>query len=71
MLKDYCKIENADNLNPGIEVSHLHKKYGTHVAVDDFSINIYQDQITALLGHNGAGKTTTMSIITGDKSLLK
>ena len=35
------------------------------VAVNGLSLNIYKDQITALLGHNGAGKTTTMSILTG------
>ena len=34
-------------------------------AVDNVSLNIYKDQITALLGHNGAGKTTTMSMLTG------
>ena len=28
-------------------------------------MNIYEGQITALLGHNGAGKTTTLSILTG------
>jgi ABC-type multidrug transport system ATPase subunit len=26
---------------------------------------LFQDQVTALLGHNGAGKTTTISILTG------
>ena len=34
-------------------------------AVDNFSLDMYKGQITALLGHNGAGKTTTMSILTG------
>ena len=34
-------------------------------AVDNLSLNMYEGQITALLGHNGAGKTTTMSIMTG------
>lgn len=30
------------------------------------TMNIYEGQITALLGHNGAGKTTTMSMLTGN-----
>lgn len=34
-------------------------------AVQDLSLNIYEGQITVLLGHNGAGKTTTLSILTG------
>ena len=29
------------------------------------SLNIYKNQIFALLGHNGAGKTTTISVLTG------
>jgi len=35
-------------------------------AVDRLSIDIYEGDITALLGHNGAGKTTTMFMLTGD-----
>ena len=35
------------------------------MAVKDVCLNMYEGQITALLGHNGAGKTTTMSILTG------
>ncbi len=35
------------------------------VAVEDLSLNLYENQITALLGHNGAGKTTTMSMLVG------
>lgn len=35
------------------------------VAVKNLSLNMYDDQITVLLGHNGAGKTTTMSMLTG------
>lgn len=29
------------------------------------SLNMYEGQISVLLGHNGAGKTTTMSMLTG------
>lgn len=34
-------------------------------AVDNLNLDMYNGQITALLGHNGAGKTTTMSMLTG------
>ena len=46
----------------------LYHHQGLHtakVAVDNLYLNVYQDQITVLLGHNGAGKTTTMSILVG------
>ena len=45
--------------------SHTEKEKRRKVAVDGLSLNMYEGQITALLGHNGAGKTTTMSILTG------
>jgi len=35
-------------------------------AVDGLSIDMYEGDITALLGHNGAGKTTTMFMLTGN-----
>ena len=35
------------------------------VAVSGMSLDMYEGEITALLGHNGAGKTTTMSMLTG------
>lgn len=30
-------------------------------------MNMFEGQITVLLGHNGAGKTTALSMLTGDK----
>lgn len=40
-------------------------------ALKGISVDFYQKQITALLGHNGAGKTTMMSILTGKSRTCK
>uniref|UniRef100_A0A8C6DNL9 ABC transporter domain-containing protein n=1 Tax=Moschus moschiferus TaxID=68415 RepID=A0A8C6DNL9_MOSMO len=61
--------DEPTNLIKGIEIHHLYKVFykgrDEHVAVKDLTMNLYQGQITVLLGHNGAGKTTTCSILTG------
>lgn len=51
--------------NAGIQVRGLRKVYDKKVAVKNLNLNMYEDQITVLLGHNGAGKSTTMSMLTG------
>lgn len=48
-----------------IEISHLSKKYGSHLAVNDISFTAEPGKIYGFLGPNGAGKSTTMNIITG------
>ena len=48
-----------------IEISHLTKKYGTNVAVNDLNLTLEPGNIYGFLGPNGAGKSTTMNIITG------
>ena len=48
-----------------IEVSHLTKQYGNHLAVDDVSFTVADGQICGLLGPNGAGKSPIMNILTG------
>ena len=48
-----------------IEVKHLTKKYGTHLAVDDLSFTIEKGRIYGFLGPNGAGKTTTLKAVVG------
>lgn len=48
-----------------ITVSHLGKRYGATVAVDDVSLNVVQGEVFGLIGPNGAGKTTTMECVQG------
>ncbi|KAI3387327.1 hypothetical protein SNEBB_003850 [Seison nebaliae] len=35
------------------------------IAVDNLNMKVYENEITAFLGHNGAGKSTTINILTG------
>nr|QNH67859.1 ATP-binding cassette transporter subfamily A member 3 X2 [Brachionus rotundiformis] len=57
------------NRKIGIKIDKISKNFrqlGTiKQAVNDLSLNIYEGQISVLLGHNGAGKSTTISMITG------
>lgn len=48
-----------------IEVSHLTKRYGEHLAIDDLKFSIKKGEVVGFLGPNGAGKSTTMKILTG------
>lgn len=49
----------------GIEVTHINKRFGSFVALDDVSLNFPQGELTALLGPSGCGKTTLLRIIAG------
>ena len=48
-----------------IEATHLTKRYGPKVAVDDVSFSVPPGVVTGFLGPNGAGKSTTMRLILG------
>ena len=50
---------------PILEVSHLTKKFGGLVAVNDASFTVEENRITCLIGPNGSGKTTVFNLITG------
>lgn len=47
------------------EVTHLSKRFGKVLAVDDVSFTVAENKIYGLLGRNGAGKTTLMQLLTG------
>jgi ABC-type multidrug transport system ATPase subunit len=56
-----------------VKINNLYKKFSygygpaqrSVTAVNNLCLTMYENQITALLGHNGAGKSTTISILTG------
>jgi ABC-2 type transport system ATP-binding protein len=50
---------------PLIETSHLIKRYGDKLAVDDVSFQVNGGEIFGFLGPNGAGKTTTIKMLAG------
>eukprot|EP00047_Mylnosiga_fluctuans_P017548 m.62444 g.62444 ORF g.62444 m.62444 type:complete len:913 (+) comp7137_c2_seq4:3-2741(+) len=70
--EDHVHVDSAaferepEGLHAGISVRGLRKVFGTKVAVQNTWLNMYEGQVTALLGHNGAGKTTTFRMLTGD-----
>ncbi len=51
-----------------IEIKNLTKCYGELIALDDFSLDVYEGEILGLLGPNGSGKSTTINTVL---SLLK
>ncbi|TRY96422.1 hypothetical protein DNTS_021457 [Danionella cerebrum] len=61
--------EEPAGLVSGVKIKRLAKvfKVGnkSKEAVRDLTLNMFEGQITVLLGHNGAGKTTTLSMLTG------
>ncbi|XP_037074307.1 ATP-binding cassette sub-family A member 3-like [Pollicipes pollicipes] len=62
---DFFEHEPTD-IKAGVQIRELSKVFSNgKMAVDHMSLNMYEGQITALLGHNGAGKTTTMSMLVG------
>jgi ABC-type polysaccharide/polyol phosphate transport system ATPase subunit len=43
---------------PTVVVKNLRKSFGSFVALNDLTFDMYENQIFALLGHNGAGKVS-------------
>lgn len=48
-----------------LEVENLARSFGTVKAVQDASLSVARNSITALIGPNGSGKTTMFNVITG------
>ncbi|GBG28748.1 ABC transporter ATP-binding protein [Hondaea fermentalgiana] len=63
------RASSAEMRRPRVQVRDLRKVFSTpsgpKTAVDGLSLDMYEGEILALLGHNGAGKTTTLQILSG------
>ena len=52
--------------SPIVHVDHLTKQFGPDkIAVNDVTFDLYENQITSLLGPNGSGKTTIFNCLIG------
>jgi ABC-2 type transport system ATP-binding protein len=62
-----CQDELKDTKEyvPMLTCKGLCKKYGSTVALNNFSIEIPEGEIVGLLGPNGSGKTTFLKIVAG------
>jgi branched-chain amino acid transport system ATP-binding protein len=47
------------------EATHLHKRFGDHVVLEDVSMRFAPGRLTGIMGPNGAGKTTCFNLLTG------
>ena len=48
-----------------VEISHLEKRFGAEVAVDNVNLSVAKGEFVTLLGPSGCGKTTTLRCIAG------
>jgi ABC-2 type transport system ATP-binding protein len=56
-------LPGAGDAAPSLSVSHLSKRFGDRVAVDDISFEVGRGEVFGFLGPNGAGKTTTVRML--------
>ena len=48
-----------------LQVRHLHKSFGSQMAVNNVSFDVGAGELLAVIGPNGAGKSTTFNLVNG------
>ncbi|MBQ9327372.1 MAG: ABC transporter ATP-binding protein [Solobacterium sp.] len=54
----------SEKKTPVLEVRDLGIDFGGLTAVNDFNMDVYEEEIAGLIGPNGAGKTTVFNMLT-------
>ena len=52
-------------MSGSLALERISRRFGEHLAVDDFSIEVPAGELLALIGASGSGKTTTLRIAAG------
>ena len=55
----------APRSGPAVAARNVSKRYGSHLAVRDLSLDVESGEVFCLLGPNGSGKTTFLRMLTG------
>lgn len=50
---------------PIFEATHLHKRFGDQVVLEDISLSFEAGSVSGIMGPNGAGKSTCFNVLTG------
>ena len=51
--------------NPIVELRGVSKRFGEHLALEDFSLEVRRGEFLTLLGPSGSGKTTILRLVAG------
>ena len=58
-------MDTVKNKEVAVSLQHITKQFGSVIANNDVSLDIYKGEILSLLGENGSGKTTLMNMLAG------
>src|SRR5437868_2119004 len=64
-MLDQSSTKTPAAVAPLLQAIRITKRYGTFLANDAIALDVFPNQIHALLGENGAGKSTLVKIIYG------
>ena len=61
------EVDGAQNMTGQalLQVRHLHKSFGSQMAVNNVSFDVGAGELLAVIGPNGAGKSTTFNLVNG------